>query len=187
MSDDIAALLARIAVQDRAALRALYDSASPKLMGVLLRMLGTRAEAEDALQEVVLRIWQRAAAYDPQKGSGMGWICAIARNHALDRLRARPERRGHYPLAPDETGDDPLARMPAPGPDAEAQLELRGRMQAVLACFDELPADRAQAVKGAYLQGLSYQDLAAQHGVPLNTMRTWLRRALISLRECLER
>ena len=64
---------------------------------------------------------------------------------------------------------------------------LRARMQAVLACFGELPEDRARAVKGAYLMGLSYQDLATQFDVPLNTMRTWLRRALISLRECLDR
>jgi len=72
-------------------------------------------------------------------------------------------------------------------PSRQEQAMLRGRMQAVVACFDELPEDRARAVKGAYLMGLSYQDLAAQFDVPLNTMRTWLRRALISLRECLDR
>ncbi len=70
---------------------------------------------------------------------------------------------------------------------AEAQIILRARMQEVLHCFDELPQDRASAVRGAYLEGLSYSVLAERHGVPLNTMRTWLRRALISLQECLDR
>lgn len=180
--DDISDLLVRLTAQDRAALRALYTHAAPKLTGILIRMLGERAEAEDALQEVFLRIWQRAATFDPDKGNGMNWICAIARNHALDRLRARPARRG-VTLAPaDET-----LQVADPGMGAEAQTLLRAQMQEVIRCFDELPEDRATAVRGAYLEGLSYKDLADKFDVPLNTMRTWLRRAIMSLRECLDR
>ncbi len=77
--------------------------------------------------------------------------------------------------------------LAAPGQGPEAQLMLRTEMEQVLRCFGELPTDRAEAVKGAYLMGLSYQDLAERHEVPLNTMRTWLRRALIALKECLDR
>lgn len=187
MTDDISGLLKRLAVQDRAALGLLYSAAAPKLMGLLTRMLGDRAEAEDALQEVMIRLWQRAATYDPQKGSGMGWICAIARNHALDRLRARPAARGHRIVSGGEDDMDVLDMVADPAMGVEDQTMLRARMQAVVACFEELPADRARAVRGAYLMGLSYQDLAAQFDVPLNTMRTWLRRSLISLRECLDR
>jgi RNA polymerase sigma-70 factor (ECF subfamily) len=186
VTDDISGLLERLAVQDRSALGLLYTKVAPKLMGLLTRMLGDRAEAEDALQEVMVRLWQRAATYDPQKGTGMGWICAIARNHALDRLRARPASRG-YQIVTGGTEVDVLDTVADPAMSMEEQTMLKGRMQSVVACFDELPQDRARAVKGAYLQGLSYQDLATQFEVPLNTMRTWLRRALISLRECLDR
>lgn len=117
----------------------------------------------------------------------MGWICAIARNHALDRLRARPAARGHRIVSGGEDDMDVLDMVADPAMGVEDQTMLRARMQAVVACFEELPADRARAVRGAYLMGLSYQDLAAQFDVPLNTMRTWLRRSLISLRECLDR
>ncbi len=182
MQDDIAALLVRLARQDRDALRALYPLCAPKLTGLLIRMLGDRAEAEDALQDVFVKLWQRAATFDSDKGSGMSWICAIARNHALDRLRARKARRSHQT---DELDDG--IQIADARPSAEATVMLRAQMQDVLRCFEELPTDRAQAVQAAYLQGLSYQELAERHSVPLNTMRTWLRRALISLRECLDR
>ncbi|NBB97837.1 MAG: sigma-70 family RNA polymerase sigma factor [Alphaproteobacteria bacterium] len=186
LTDDISALLTRLANKDRAALGQLYPKVASKLLGLLTRMLGDRDEAEDALQEVIIRLWQRAATYDPQKGTAMGWVCAIARNHALDRLRARPAARGHRIVTGGEEMDV-LDTIADPAMGVEDQTMLRARMQAVVACFDELPEDRARAVKGAYLMGLSYQELATKFDVPLNTMRTWLRRALISLRECLDR
>ncbi len=182
MQDEISDLLRRLARQDRSALRDLYQHAAPKLTGLLIRMLGDRAEAEDALQDVFVKLWQRAATFDPDKGSGMSWICAIARNQALDRLRARSARRSTRTDELDES-----VHVADPGMSAEATVMLRAKMQDVIRCFDELPTERSQAVKAAYLQGLSYQELADHHSVPLNTMRTWLRRALISLRECLDR
>lgn len=190
--DDATKSLSRIAAQDRAAFRALYAQVAPKLLGVLLRILRDRAEAEDALQEVFTRIWLNARKFDPAKGRAMIWLLTIARNHAIDRLRARPAARGARlesgPLrGADGDGPDLVDTLPDPGPGAEAQLTARGEMGRVVACFGELPPDRAAAVRGAYLEGLSYADLAERHGVPLNTMRTWLRRALIALRECLER
>ena len=95
--DGIAALLARCAAQDRAAFRALYSQGAPKLFGLLIRMLGERAEAEDALQEVFTRVWLKAARFDPARGSGMAWLVALARNHAIDRLRARPPAAAEMP------------------------------------------------------------------------------------------
>lgn len=190
VADDIAQLLNRITRQDKHALRALYNNASPKLMGILMRMLGNRPDAEDALQDVMIKIWNRAAAFDPEKGTGMGWICAITRNHALDCLRASRPARVRTAYSGGYSGDDqddPIARLPDPTPGAEETSLARTEMMRVVACIKELPEDRATAVQGAYLQGLSYQELAGRFEVPLNTMRTWLRRALISLRECLER
>lgn len=177
--DPVAELISRVAAQDRAAFRALYSATSAKLMGVLIRMLGTRAEAEDALQEVYTRVWLRAGRFDATKGRGMTWLIAIARNHAIDRLRARPE-----PAASAE--EDAVDRLRDSAPTAEARLVAMGEAGRIADCFGQLEADRAAAVRGAYLDGLSYLDLAARYGVPLNTMRTWLRRSLLKLRECLD-
>ena len=175
--DGIAALLARCAAQDRAAFRALYSQGAPKLFGLLIRMLGERAEAEDALQEVFTRVWLKAARFDPARGSGMAWLVALARNHAIDRLRARP------PRTEDEA---PLDSIADAAPRAETRLMARAELQRMTDCFATLEPDRADALRGAYLRGLSYTELAERFDVPLNTMRTWLRRSLLKLRECLQ-
>ena len=177
MNDPVADLITKCSAGDRAAFRTLYRVSSAKLMGVLLRMLGERAEAEDALQEVYTRVWLRAGRYDPAKGRGMTWLIAIARNLAIDRLRARPEA----------TSDDGLDTVQDSTPRAETRLVAQGEAKRMADCFDTLEPDKADAVRGAYLNGLSYLDLAARHAVPLNTMRTWLRRSLLKLKECLDR
>jgi RNA polymerase sigma-70 factor (ECF subfamily) len=179
--DPVAPLLLRIAQADRAAFSAIYSATAPKLMGVLVRMLGSRAEAEDALQEVYTRVWTRAGRYDPALGRGMSWLIALTRNLAIDRLRARP-----HPTATAGDEGDEADFLPDLRPGAEANLIMRGEARRVVDCMGQLEPDRSAAVRGAYLQGLSYQDLADRHGVPLNTMRTWLRRSLLRLRECLE-
>ena len=177
MDDPIAELIARCAAADRVAFRALYRASSAKLMGVLLRILGERAEAEDALQEVYTRVWLRAGRYDPAKGRGMTWLIAIARNLAIDRLRARPESHS----------DDGLDSVQDSTPRAETRLVAQGEAKRMADCFGTLDPEKADAVRGAYLNGISYSDLAARHAVPLNTMRTWLRRSLLKLKECLDR
>mgnify|MGYP005861538829 CR=1 FL=1 len=177
--DPIAALLARVAAGDRAAFKALYSASSSKLFGVLLRMLGDRGEAEDALQDVYTRAWASAARFDPARGRGMTWLIAIARNRAIDRLRSRPDQTAAEPEEMEAVSD--------PTPGAEARVLALGELQRLDGCFGTLEPDRAEAVRGAYIQGLSYQQLAERHAVPLNTMRTWLRRGPIALRECLDR
>lgn len=177
MDDPVSTLLIRIAAQDRAAFRVIYSDTSAKLMGVLLRILGTRAEAEDALQEVYTRVWLRAGRYDATRGAGMTWLVALARNHAIDRIRARK---------PEQSDDEAVARVIDTTPRAETVLIAKGEARRVGECFETLEPDRAEAVRGAYLNGLSYQQLADSHGVPINTMRTWLRRSLLKLKECLE-
>ncbi|MEH7826900.1 sigma-70 family RNA polymerase sigma factor [Gemmobacter denitrificans] len=176
MDDPIAALLQRCAVQDRAAFRELYAATSAKLMGVLLRMLRERHEAEEALQEVYTRIWLRADRFDPGKGRGMTWVIAVARNLAIDRLRMRPM----------ETDTDVVEMVADTTPRAENRLIALGEARAIAECFGLLEPERASALRGAYLDGASYADLASRHAVPLNTMRTWLRRGLMALRACME-
>ena len=177
--DLVADLVVRVAAQDRSAFRDLYAASSAKLFGTLLRILRTRTEAEDVLQEVYTRVWLNARRYDPQKGAGMTWLVAIARNLAIDRLRARPEVK----FSDDENALDAVADG---HPGAEANLLVLGETKRIVDCFGTLEADHASAVKGAYLNGLSYQALADRFGVPVNTMRTWLRRSLLRLRECMD-
>ena len=175
-SRDIAELIARCALRDRAAFRTLYERTSAKLFGVVLRILKDRAEAEEAIQEVYVKVWQRADRYVAGSTSPISWLVAVARNHALDILRAR------RPAAEDIDAALDIAD-PGPTPErAAAESEERARIEH---CLGTLEADRADAVRGAYLDGYSYEELATRFAVPLNTMRTWLRRSLIKLRECL--
>ena len=175
-TSDIADLISRCALRDRQAFRELYRRTSAKLFGVSLRILKDRAEAEEALQEVYVKIWQRADRYVAGGYSPISWLVAVARNHALDILRARK------PVTDDI---DAALDVADAGPDPEQVAVDRGERARIDGCLDELEAPKADAVRGAYLDGFSYEDLAARHNVPLNTMRTWLRRSLMKLRECL--
>jgi RNA polymerase sigma-70 factor (ECF subfamily) len=177
IDEETKALLARIALKDRAAFDRLYAIAAPKLFGVCLRILSERNEAEDAVQEVFIKIWGRADRYAQSDASAMGWLCAIARNHCIDRVRTR--RAPAQPI--DEAFD---VADTAPGPEKNAINT--GEARRIDKCMQELDADKAQAVRAAYVEGSSYDELAARYKVPLNTMRTWLRRSLLKLRECLE-
>jgi len=175
-SADIADLIARCALRDRAAFATLYSRTSAKLYGVTLRILRDRSDADEALQEVYVKIWQRADRYVPGGYSPISWLVAVARNHCLDVLRARKPQSEDIEMALD---------VADAGPDPEASAVDRGERARIDSCLDQLDADKADAVRGAYLDGYSYEELSARHHVPLNTMRTWLRRSLLKLRECL--
>ncbi|MDP2731600.1 MAG: sigma-70 family RNA polymerase sigma factor [Hoeflea sp.] len=176
--EDLSAMIARVALGDRKAFASLYSQTSAKLFGVALRILKDRAQAEDAVQEVYVRIWRRAGSFRVGQASAMAWLVTIARNQAIDMIRARQPATLDYDEAP-EIAD--------PAMDPEAHAVLGGESQRIEACLGELEAARAAAVVAAYVEGLSYQELAEQNAVPLNTMRTWLRRSLLKLRECLNR
>lgn len=175
---DIERLILKVALGDRTAFSRLYDATSAKLFGVCLRVLNNRAEAEDAVQDVFVRIWQKSDRYAVTGHSPMTWLITLTRNLAIDRRRARK--------APAKDIDD-VADLRDPGPTPEAVVIAASERARIGACMDELEAPRAAAVRGAYLDGASYQELADRHGVPLNTMRTWLRRSLLKLKDCLTR
>lgn len=178
--DHISELILRVALRDRIAFDRLYAATSAKLFGTCLRVLKDRTAAEEVVQEAYIRIWLKADRFSVTGQSPMSWLIAIARHLAIDRLRARREAVG---------GMEDAAAMdifdPAPGPEARAIAA--GERRQLDGCLDELETDRADAVRAAYLEGDSYADLAARHDVPLNTMRTWLRRSLMRLKECLQR
>jgi RNA polymerase sigma-70 factor (ECF subfamily) len=175
---DISKLIVRTSMKDRAAFDLLYRQTSAKLFGICLRVLNDRADAEEALQEVFVKIWTKADRFAVSDLSPISWLAAVARNHSIDRIRARRRPAMDIDAALDVAD-------PAPGP--EAAVVAGGESERIHHCLDELDKDRAAAVRGAYLTGESYAELAVRHGVPLNTMRTWLRRSLMKLRECLER
>ena len=175
---EIENLIARVALKDRAAFDQLYDRVSAKLFGVCLRVLNKRAAAEDAMQDSFVKIWNNADKYNANGLSPMTWLITIARNTAVDRLRRHRDTQDVAPLAD---------RLSDPAPSPEASAIARSEAARIAECLDELETDRARAVRGAYLDGLSYIDLSRALNVPLNTIRTWLRRSLISLRECMSR
>lgn len=173
---DLAELISRIAIKDRKAFTTLYGKTSKRVFAIALKILEDRGEAEDATQEIYLKIWRQAGRFDLREGGASVWVGAIARNHAIDVRRAR------RPSASSLEDDFGLA---SPLPDPE-QLSIGSTERALIdACMRELPPDRAQAVRQAYIEGHSYQELADIYEVPINTMRTWLRRSLITLRDCL--
>ena len=169
-------LIARVALRDQQALHQLYHRTSDLLHGVLLRMLNHQSEAEDGLQEVFIRIWTRAPSFDPARGGGMTWLLAIARNYAIDQRRKRHGLEGP---------EVEINAIPDPGQSAEATHDARTTARRIIHCLGTLNPQHAEALRAAYLDGQSYRDLALHHGVPLNTIRTWLRRSLTKLRDCM--
>ncbi|WP_294607334.1 sigma-70 family RNA polymerase sigma factor [Roseovarius sp.] len=176
--EDIEKMILQVGLGDRAAFSSLYDATSAKLFGVCLRMLNNRAEAEDTLQDVFVRVWQKANLYSSNGYSPMTWLITLARNASIDRLRAR--RAATVDI--DEVHD-----LSDTGPTPEADAIASSERERLNSCLDELEPDRSDAVRRTYLDGDSYKELAARYDVPLNTMRTWLRRSLLKLRECLSR
>lgn len=174
--EEIENLIDKVAASDRDAFAALYQFTSAKLFGTVLRILKSEAETEEAVQEIYVKIWRNAGRYRAGGTSPMTWLITIARNHAIDRLRARRAAGG---------GMDEAEALPDSQPGPEALAMASSDRARIVACFERLPLDRAEAVRRAYLEGETYAELATRFEVPLNTMRTWLRRSLLKLKECL--
>ncbi len=176
----IVAALARIPGGDRAALQTVYRLTSAKLFGVALRILGERSEAEDVLQEVFVTVWRKAADFDAGRASPMTWLIAIARNRAIDRLRASRTSRRMEPI-------DAATEVADSAAGADRALESAQEHARLHGCLDALATHERAALRGAYFDGNSYEELATRMSVPLGTMKSWIRRAMIKLKSCLER
>jgi RNA polymerase sigma-70 factor (ECF subfamily) len=177
-SDELAALIGAVAAGDRAAFRAVYERTSAKLYGICLRLLGSEAEAEDVLQEAYVTVWRNARRFDSAKASAITWLAGIARNKAIDRLRRR------RPVA---DGLEAAAEVPDEGPLATAVIEQKDDARRLAHCLDELDERARAMIRAAFLDGASYPELAEREGVPLGTMKSWIRRGLMRLKGCLER
>ena len=160
---DISQLIVRTSMKDRAAFDLLYRQTSAKLFGVCLRVLKDRGDAEEALQEVFVKIWTKADRFAVSDLSPISWLVAIARNHAIDRIRARRQPAAYIDAALDVAD-------PAPGPEAMAVAG--GESVRIYQCLDELEKGRGAAVRGAYLNGENYAAPAEGHwGAPNNVRR----------------
>ena len=177
-SAEIERLISRVALGDREAFRTLYDRTSAKLFGICLRILNDRQEAEDVLQETYVKIWNKAASFASGRASPIAWLAAIARNQAIDRVRARK------PLAEDEAV---LETVPDGTPSPEDVALSADENRRIADCLAELDVQHAAAVTRTYLSGWSYREAADELQVPLNTVKTWIRRSLLALRECMNR
>ena len=171
--------LVRTGHEDRTAFRDLYALTSAKLFGICYRICGERQAAEDVLHDVYLTIWKRAGAYEPHRASPITWLATIARNRAIDWRRAQAVRRstpieGALPIL----DGAPLASETMVA-DEEAH-RLHG-------CLDGLEDRQRGAIHTAFFDGVTYAELAERESVPLGTMKSWVRRGLAKLRECLER
>jgi len=174
-------LLVATAQGDQRSFRQLYEASSAHLFGLLLRMLKRRDWAEEALQDCYLKIWQKAETYAPEKGAPLTWLMTVARYRALDLLRMKrpevemPEEREAAPLTFEDTAEDPQARA--------VEQEGMGRLQE---CMKGLQDQEQRGVLLAYYEGYTHQELATAMKAPLGTVKSWVRRGLQKLRECLE-
>jgi RNA polymerase sigma-70 factor (ECF subfamily) len=170
--------LLRTGEEDRSAFRQVYLLTSAKLFGVCLRICGDRQAAEDVLHEVYLTIWKRAGSFQPGRASPITWLATIARNRAIDWRRANEARR----MAPLEWGAD----VPDAGLAADDAMIAEESGRRLHLCLDQLDAAQRSAIRTAFFNGLTYAELAQRSDVPLGTMKSWIRRGLARLKDCLD-
>ncbi len=177
-SSELVRLLEGVSRGEQAALSALYARTSAKLYGICLRLLGSEADAQDALQDAYVTVWQKAAQFDAAKASPITWLSVLARNKAIDRLRQRPIGSEDLEAASAVPDSDPSAL------ELVEQEQESGRLRN---CLEELEERSRAMIRAAFLDGATYSQLAEREAVPLGTMKSWIRRGLQRLRGCLER
>jgi RNA polymerase sigma-70 factor (ECF subfamily) len=176
--EELAALIARAARGDKAGFSELYRRTAPKLNGIVSRILRQDQGAGEALQETYVRIWQNASSFDPAVASAIAWMAGIGRNQAIDLLRRSAER-----ISLQSVGDDVLPELPA---DSEPQGESGPANMRLRRCLGKLPPDRRALVMLAYCHGYTREELAERERRPVATMKSMLRRSLLTLKECID-
>jgi RNA polymerase sigma factor (sigma-70 family) len=188
-SRELSQLLARTGLGDRAAFAQLYQRSSGHLYAVLLRIQRDRTLAEDLLQEVYVSVWKAAASFDAARSQPLTWLTHIARNRAIDSLRRAQAQPRTESLSRDDDDESPNPQdrlaSDEPGP-----LDLLGQAsdkRQLTHCMDHLTPPQRQSVALAFFDGLSHAEVAEQLREPLGTVKSWVRRALQTLKGCLER
>jgi RNA polymerase sigma-70 factor, ECF subfamily len=193
----LAALLARVAREDAAALRTLYELTAAKLFGVVLRILVKREWAEEALQDAFINIWRYAGDYRENLAAPLTWMTAIARNRALDFLRRQKTERaesvgradarvsGKTTIALAEWNETFEDLLPGDERDPAESALLSEAARQLAICMKRLDANQRQAVALAYLRDQSHGEIAQTLSVPLGTVKSWIRRGLEKLKLCM--
>lgn len=157
----------------------LYDLTSNRLFGIVWRINRDRAEAEDVLQDIYVKLWNQCGTFNRTRGPAQAWLCSIARNHAVSSLRRQKARPAV--LAWSVEDGDPLERVMSPGPGPEAVLIDTQRRHAVRECLLALPSAQRETLTLAFYDGMSQSEVAERLGQPLGTVKSWARRALSSM------
>ena len=173
---DLVAALGRVARGDRAAFGLVYEATSLKLYGIVVRILGRRDLADEILQDVYVRVWQRAGDFDPASGSPITWLATIARNLALDEAKRKTAA---------SLEDFPEILQHPSSDDPSANQERNEELRRLYACLDGLGREKREIVLLAYHYGMTREDISNRFGRPVATVKTWLRRSLAQLKDCL--
>jgi RNA polymerase sigma-70 factor (ECF subfamily) len=177
MQEELVLLLGAIAKGDTAAFEQLYNATRAKLYGVLLRILGRPELAEEVMQETYLKVWKMADKFDPAQASPITWMVAMARNRAIDIVR----KRGEVSIEDEPEAQNVASDSPAP----LARREMTEELKRLLACLGKLDPEKQRIVLLAYYSGWSREQLSTKLDIPVNTIKTWLRRSLLDVRECM--
>ena len=181
-------LLARTGLGDRAAFASLYEQTSSHLLGVVLRIHRDRAQAEDILQEVYVNVWRAAKSFDAAQSQPLTWLTSIARNRAIDSLRrtnTQPQLQTNF-SNPDEEDSDVYDTVASDAPGPLDLLSRASDARALSSCMEGLSPQQRQSVALAFFDGLSHAEVADSMRQPLGTVKSWVRRALLTLKGCLE-
>lgn len=171
-------LLSQVALGNREAFETLYRETAARLFGICLRVLAERSEAEDALQDVFTTVWRKAAQFDATRSGATSWLAMIARSKAIDRLRSLPARKAQTDLELAEDIEDPAASPPQQAQAATDRAQLER-------CLDQLEPRRRSLIRAAFFDGSTYEELSTRLKAPLGSVKSWIRRSLLQLRECL--
>ncbi len=173
-------LIEKISEQDHSAFSELYDRHSTLLYSVILRILKEKQEAEDALQEVFVNIWDRAELYDDRLGNPVAWLCRVARNKAVDRVRSK-NFRTRTQESNIENYHDLFAADINDTPDRRAMLS--SQQEDIFIALTSLPSEQKELVEFAYFRGYTQSELAEYFNIPLGTVKTRIRSAMTALRQ----
>ena len=169
--------MADAASGETSAVKTIYDMTSAKLFGICLRICGDREAAEDVLQDVYVKVWRRASSFDPAKASPISWMAVIARNASIDWCRRETRHAA--------SSDDTLMMAIDDAPLADTRLEQVEMRARLMACLENLSADQSGAIRLAFLEGRTYQQLSQDQGTPVGTLKSWVRRGIAQLKACL--
>jgi RNA polymerase sigma-70 factor (ECF subfamily) len=188
-SRELSQLLARAGLGDRAAFARLYERSSGHLFAVVLRIQRDRAVAEDLLQEIYVSVWKAAASFDAARSQPLTWLTHIARNRAIDSLRRAQTQPRTESLSTDEDDErpDPHEALASSDPGPLDLLGQASDKRQLTQCMEHLSPPQRQSVALAFYDGLSHAEVAEQLREPLGTVKSWVRRALQTLKGCLER